>query len=114
MTEDPPAMHRSLAFLLAVLPAAALAAASPEPVISTARLSSDIKTLSSDAFEGRGPATAGETKTVAFIIEQMKAAGLQPGGTLAGGKRSWPQDVPLLRPETVGQPTVSIGGKPLT
>ena len=36
--------------------------------------------LSSDEFEGRGPATPGETKTIAYVSEQMKAAGLQPGG----------------------------------
>jgi hypothetical protein len=44
-----------------------------------------VKVLSSDEFEGRGPNTAGETKTVAYIIEQFKAAGLQPGGDLVKG-----------------------------
>jgi len=65
------------------------------PAIDTARLAAHIKTLSSDAFEGRGPATAGETKTVAYIVEQMQAAGLEPGGDLKDGKRAWTQDVPL-------------------
>src|ERR1700754_1612162 len=102
------------ACLFAVLPAAALAAASPEPVFSPQRLSDHIKTLSSDAFEGRGPATAGETKTVAYISRQMQAAGLEPGGPLVNGKRAWTQDVPLLRSEISGQPTVSVGGKALT
>ena len=102
------------ACLFAVLPAAALAATSPEPMLSPQRLSDHIKTLASDAFEGRGPATPGETKTVAYIIDQMKAAGLQPGGTLVNGQRGWTQDVPLLRSEIVGTPTVAIDGKPLT
>lgn len=61
------------------------------------RLNQDIKTLSSDAFEGRGPATPGEDKTIAYIAEGMQAAGLQPAGDVENGKRSWYQKVPLLR-----------------
>ena len=36
--------------------------------------------LSDDSFEGRGPATAGEKKTIAYIADQMKKAGLGPAG----------------------------------
>ncbi len=104
----------SLACLIAVLPAAALAAVSPEPVFSPQRISDHIKVLASDAFEGRAPATPGETKTVAYIIQQMQQAGLQPGGPLVDGKHQWTQDVPLLRSEITGMPTVTIDGKPLT
>ncbi|HET8611361.1 MAG TPA: M28 family metallopeptidase [Sphingomonas sp.] len=111
-------MRASLACLLAVLPAAALAASTPEPVFSPQRLSTIDKTISSDAFEGRGPATPAETKTVDYIIQQMKADGLQPGGPMINGKRQWTQDVPLLRSEIVGQPqsSMDIGGvkTPLT
>jgi hypothetical protein len=57
-----------------------LSAASAEVTVDPARLSQHVKTLSSDAFEGRGPATPGEQKTVAYNVEQMKAAGLQLGG----------------------------------
>jgi Zn-dependent M28 family amino/carboxypeptidase len=39
---------------------------------------------------------------VAYIVEQMKAAGLQPGGDLKNGKRAWTQDVPLARFENKG------------
>src|SRR5712671_4376222 len=82
--------------------AAALALAVPalasEPNIDPAKLSEHIKVLSSDAFEGRGPATPGETKTVAYMTEQFKAAGLQPGGDkLKSGKRAWTQAVPLAQ-----------------
>jgi len=105
----------SSACLLAFLPAAALAAASPEPAFSPERISRDIKILSSDGFEGRGPATVGEVKTVAYIIGQMTAAGLRPGGTIVKGNlRQWTQDVPLLKSDIVGKPTVSIGGTALT
>jgi len=101
-------MRSLLACLLAVLPSAALAAATPEPAFSPQRLSGHIRILSSDAFEGRGPATAGETKTVAYLIQQFQASGLQPGGPVAGGKRGWTQDVPLLRSEISGQPDVAM------
>ncbi|WP_347260616.1 M28 family metallopeptidase [Rudaea sp.] len=76
-------------------------------------LSAEVKTLSSDEFEGRGPATPGETKTVAYVIEQMKAAGLAPGGELKDGKREWTQPVPLLRAEIKGAPKLAfnVGGK---
>ena len=75
----------------------------------TAKISEDIRILSSDAYEGRGPATPGEEKSIAYIAHQMQAAGLQPGGDLqAGGKRSWMQNVPLLRSEIKGTPTITL------
>jgi Zn-dependent M28 family amino/carboxypeptidase len=101
------------AVALPSLLAAALPAAAPAPVFDPARVSADVNTLASDAYEGRGPATAGEAKSVAYIVAQMKAAGLQPGGDLAGGKRGWTQDVPLLRSEIVGDPAVTAGGATL-
>ncbi|MFD2365597.1 M28 family metallopeptidase [Pseudoduganella sp. GCM10020061] len=82
--------------------AAAAAHAADAPKFDPQRLAQDVKVLSSDEFEGRGPNTAGETRTVNYLIEQFKAAGVQPGGDLAGGKRSWTQDVPLGRFEIKG------------
>ncbi|RZA37483.1 MAG: M20/M25/M40 family metallo-hydrolase [Lysobacteraceae bacterium] len=38
-----------------------------------------VKTLSSDEFEGRGPGSPGEDKTVAYIQAQMERIGLKPG-----------------------------------
>jgi Zn-dependent M28 family amino/carboxypeptidase len=73
-----------------------------------ARMSNNDRILSSDAFEGRGPATLAETKTVDFLIEQLRAAGVSPGGDLVAGKRKWTQDVPLLKSEIVGQPTLML------
>jgi Zn-dependent M28 family amino/carboxypeptidase len=78
------------------------------PTFDPQRLSQEVKTLSSDEFEGRGPATAGETKTVAYVVEQMKAAGLEPGGDLKDGKRAWTQAVPLARAEISGTPKFSL------
>ncbi|WP_084560247.1 M28 family metallopeptidase [Duganella sacchari] len=87
--------------LIAAFSAVAAHAASG-PEFDAKRLSQDVKVLSSDEFEGRGPNTAGETKTVAYLIEQFKAAGMQPGGDLVKGKRAWTQDVPLGRFEIKG------------
>ncbi len=47
--------------------------------------------LASDEFEGRAPGTAGEEKTVAYLIEEFEKAGLEPGNN-----GSWVQDVPLV------------------
>lgn len=70
------------------------------------RLSQHVKVLSSNEFEGRAPATLGETRTVAYLIDQFKAAGLKPGGTLVNGNRGWTQDVALVRYNIGGQITV--------
>jgi len=78
------------------------------PTIDAKRLSQHVKALSSDAFEGRGPATPGETRTIEYVTAQMKAAGLQPGGELKNGKRSWTQEVPLVRSEITGSPKFSV------
>ena len=78
------------------------------PTFNAQRLSTEVKTLSSDAFQGRGPATPAETKTVAYVIGQMKAAGLQPGGDLKDGKRSWTQAVPLQRAQINGTPKFTL------
>ena len=99
-------IHRSLLLAGAALAATPLAAqtASFDPQ----RLSQHVQTLGSDAFEGRGPATAGETKTVAYISDQFAKAGLQPGGDLKDGKRLWTQAVPLLRSEFTANPHISL------
>ena len=57
------------------------------------RLSEIDKTLSSDAFQGRGVNTPAETKTVNYIVDQLRSAGLQPGGdrsptAAASGRRT--------------------------
>ena len=38
-------------------------------------------------IEGRGVNTPAETKTVNYIIDQFRSAGLEPGGDLVNGKR---------------------------
>jgi Zn-dependent M28 family amino/carboxypeptidase len=93
---------------LAGTSATAIAAPAKKPAFDIARVTNDIKTLSSDEYEGRGPATRAETKTIDYIAAQFKAAGLKP----AGDKGSFFQDVPLLRSDILGTPSLSmaIGG----
>jgi len=109
-------MKKLLLAATAVALVSGLAWAAP-PAIDAGRILADIKVLSSDAYEGRGPATAGETKTVAYLIRQMKAAGLQPAGDpLKGGGRAWTQDVPLVRSVAKGivHVDVNLGGETKT
>jgi Zn-dependent M28 family amino/carboxypeptidase len=98
-------MMRALFLLSAAM---VLVAASPDPSDIPLQTLKDVtKTLSSDAFEGRAPATPAEDKTTAYIVERFKAAGLKPGNN-----GSWFQDVPLV--EITGQnvsPLTFTGGK---
>jgi Zn-dependent M28 family amino/carboxypeptidase len=90
--------------VLATVPASATSTGA----FSTKRLSDVDKTLSSDAFQGRGTASAIEPTVISYIADQLKAAGVQPGGDVVDGKRSWFQKVPLLESEITGTPEVSI------
>lgn len=62
-------------------PSAAQTATANTPLVDTLmnpNLGEYIKTLSSDEFQGRAPATKGEEKTVAFLTEHFKKIGLKP------------------------------------
>ncbi|HEY3814885.1 MAG TPA: M28 family peptidase [Caulobacteraceae bacterium] len=89
-------MRAALATVLAALAltaAAAPPASAPPSPISAARIRQDVRVLSSDAFEGRGPGQPAEHKTLDYLIAQFKAAGLQPGGP----NGAWLQNVPLTQ-----------------
>ena len=101
-------MSKSLWFATAATAMLSTAAMGQSAQFSPQRMSQIVQTLSSDAFEGRGPATRGETKTVDYIVSQFKAAGVQPGGDLVNGKRQWTQRVPLLKSDIVGDPVVTL------
>ncbi len=60
-----------------------------------------IKVLASDEYEGRGPGTPGEDKTIAYLTGQLRAFGLQPGNP----DGSFLQNVPL-----VGFQATRVGG----
>lgn len=89
-------MHLRLSLAAALLLSTSCATRPPSAngdgnPISTNALARHIEVLASDAFEGRAPGTAGEEKTVGYIVEQMRAAGIEPGN---GG--SWFHEVPLV------------------
>lgn len=79
-----------------ILTALLLAAIAPTAVVAQVQPSTDtmrrvVAQLSSDAFEGRAPGTAGEEKTVRLLVDEFTRLGLKPGN-----KGSWTQDVPLV------------------
>ena len=82
-------------------------AAQPNP-FSTQRLSDVDKVLSSDAFQGRGTAAPIEPTVIDYIAKQLAAAGVEPGGDVVNGQRSWFQNVPLLESQIVGTPQISL------
>ena len=82
---------RSLLVSFLALTVATPALAQTVPAISVDTLKTVTEVLSSDAFEGRAPTTAGEEKTVDYLIKRFSAAGLKPGN-----KGQWTQDVPMV------------------
>ena len=100
-------MHRRLALLAFALTFSASGNAWAQ-TFEAQRLSDHVKMLASDEFEGRGPGTPAETKTVHYIVEHFKAAGLQPGGDVVDSKRLWTQAVPMLKADIVGDPSIRL------
>jgi hypothetical protein len=96
-------------------PGAAAAASAERPTaaaqISEATLKRVTRELSDDRFQGRAPATEGETLTVDYLIREFQRAGLQPGN-----KGSWTQDVPLVEINATNNPALRVTGgrEPLT
>jgi Zn-dependent M28 family amino/carboxypeptidase len=77
------------------------------PDIDMAAVVAHTKVLSSDEFEGRLPGTRGEEKTVAYLIDQFKKAGLKPGNT----DGTYVQKVPLVGITTAPAPLVVKKGE---
>ena len=75
---------------------------------NTQRLSQFDKVLASDAFQGRGTAAPIEPTVIQYIADQLKASGVQPGGDIVNGQRTWFQKVPLLESQIVGTPQISL------
>ena len=67
-----------------------------------------VKTLSSDEFAGREPASIGEEKTVEYLRKEFERVGARPGNG-----DSWFQEVPLV--SITGEPeTLNISGDNIT
>ena len=96
---------RSGAF--AALLSLALVAAAPPPAarhVDMQRMSEVTRVLASDAFQGRAPGTPGEDKTIPYLVEQFKAAGLEPAGENGG----WTQTVPMIHTQLKAPVNVSV------
>ena len=89
--------------LAATQPAATPASTAP---IDPAALSRHVRMLASDEFEGRGPGTAGEQRTIAYLTEQFRAAGARPGGENGG----WTQAVRMERHRVAEARTIRLAG----
>ena len=74
------------------------------PAIDGAAVLEHTKVLASDAFEGRGPGTKGEELTVAYLTEQLRKIGLQPGNP----DGTWVQKVPLVGTTVQGAPALTF------
>jgi len=73
--------------------------------LSEARYRAHVERLSSDEFAGRGPGTAGEQQTVAYIEQEFRAAGLEPGMG-----ESFVQAVPVREIKATPDPTMQVRG----
>ena len=93
------------ALLTASVLAAAASAATPD--ISPDRIRHHIEILSSSDFEGRGPGTLGEEKTVAYLTDRCRELGLLPGNP----DGTYIQNVPLVGIISKTETTFSIGEK---
>ena len=89
-----------------IAPAALLlvGAANPSPHVDMQRMSEITRVLASDEFQGRAPGTPGEDKTIPYLIEQFKAAGLEPAGVNGG----WTQEVPMIHTQLKAPMNVSV------
>ena len=72
---------------------------------TTNDITAHIAVLASDSFAGRGPASVGEDRTMAYLTEEFGRLGLEPGN---GG--SWYQDVPLVRITSGSDAALAIRG----
>ncbi len=89
----------AVALVAFAAPAALAAPAKGDAPVTEAELAGHIKILSSDAFEGRGPGTEGEDRTIAYVVGEWAKLGLEP---VADSATPWLQGVPLVETQAMG------------
>jgi Zn-dependent M28 family amino/carboxypeptidase len=77
----------------------------PSAAITADGIAAHVATLSSDAFEGRAPASPGETKTLDYLTEAFTRLGLKPGPS------GWLQPARLVSAEVTNKPALNIRGR---
>jgi len=97
-------MSRLVPVAVALTLVAACSRSPSAPTVDERSFRADIQALSSDAFEGRAPASLGEQRTVRYLIDRFSALGLRPGNGL-----SWTQDVPLVGITSTASPLTIVG-----
>ena len=103
------ALRLTLVLAGTVAASAALVSPSPAaeptfPAIDGNAVLEHTKVLASDAFEGRAPGTKGEDLTVAYLTEQLRKIGLEPGNP----DGTWVQKVALVGTTVQGSPTLTF------
>ena len=86
----------AIALVVSTTPAAYAKGDAP---VTEAELAEHIKVLASDAFEGRGPGTEGEDRTIAYVVGEWAKFGLTP---VPGSVTPWLQGVPLIETQALG------------
>jgi len=102
-----------LAFLLVICSCSRNRQSNLQPAldaINADSLVSEIKTLSSDEFEGRKPGSPGEEKTIAYMQRQFRQIGLKPGNP----DGTYLQNVPLAGITSKSQPDIAVKGRKLS
>jgi Zn-dependent M28 family amino/carboxypeptidase len=79
--------------------------------VDTRFLSDRIREISDDSFEGRAPATPGDVKARAWLAEQLKTLGFEPGGPDGSWEQSF--DIVGVTSKLPAQWTFRAGGKTL-
>jgi Zn-dependent M28 family amino/carboxypeptidase len=107
-------MTKTISLLLLVLLAACSQNSQPSlqpalDAITSQSLLDEIKTLSSDEFEGRKPGSPGEEKTVAYLQREFQQIGLKPGNP----NGTFLQDVPLAGITSKPEADLTVKGKKL-
>ncbi|WP_257325945.1 M28 family metallopeptidase [Pseudoalteromonas rhizosphaerae] len=74
--------------------------------INAQQLAEHVKVLASDEFGGRAPSSKGEELTLAYLTDEFKKLGYQPGNG-----DSFLQEVPLVSLEADPNMVLTIGGK---
>lgn len=73
--------------------------------ITEAGFEAHLKTLASDDFMGRMPFTEGEIKTIAYLQDEVKKLGLEPGNG-----ESYLQEVPMVEITTTADSVMKVSG----